>query len=144
MRPALEGGGDGDSTTPDLVLLTRWQARYGGLERGDVVLLRRPDEPTQTTLKRLIGLDGDWVAVPERGDGHIERIPKGSCWVEGDDACHRDAACSASAFGAVPLALVEGVAAYVLWPPQRAGPVVSKLPPGRLLLRGAASEETVV
>lgn len=35
-------------------------------------------------MKRLIGLQGDWVSNPETQD--MTRIPDGKCWVEGDNA----------------------------------------------------------
>ena len=35
------------------------------------------------TIKRLIGLPGDWVSLPEKEE--VRKIPEGHCWVEGDN-----------------------------------------------------------
>ncbi|CAI5931285.1 unnamed protein product [Closterium sp. NIES-64] len=84
----------------DRVLLDRLSARYMQYQRGDVVVLRSPIDPDACLIKRLIALQDDWVTVPSdsttdastsgsganRGDDVIRRIPKGHCWVEGDNA----------------------------------------------------------
>ena len=44
---------------------------------------RSPDEPNKWMVKRLIALQGDWVNVP--GSYEILQVPKGRCWVEGDN-----------------------------------------------------------
>ncbi|KAK9864050.1 hypothetical protein WJX84_011791 [Apatococcus fuscideae] len=84
-------------------------------ERGQVVLLRSPTDPDLLILKRIVGLEGDWVVVPDHAD--IETIPQGHCWVEGDNpVCSAD---SRSAYGSVPLGLIEGRARGIIWPPAR-------------------------
>ena len=120
---------------------------------------RSPTEPRRVLVQRLIGLEGDWVAVP--GSAKVERIPKarwgraggqklralcvtpspprptraqGRCWVEGDSAAA--ASCDSRAFGPVPLALIQGGAVRVCWPPQRWGAVKAELPLGRVVARG--------
>ena len=35
------------------------------------------------TIKRLIGLPGDWVSLPEKEE--VRKIQEGHCWVEGDN-----------------------------------------------------------
>eukprot|EP00897_Mesotaenium_endlicherianum_P004969 jgi/Mesen1/44/ME1094593C05691 len=44
---------------------------------------RSPEEPHRHLVKRLIALQGDWVTVP--GSHEVVPIPKGQCWVEGDN-----------------------------------------------------------
>ncbi|GBG72033.1 hypothetical protein CBR_g10968 [Chara braunii] len=89
-----------------------------------------PEEPKVCLVKRLIALQGDWVSVP--GTYDITQVPKGHCWVEGDNPM---VSSDSKAFGPVPLALLEGRVTHVIWPPTRAGRVESRVPEGRVLLR---------
>lgn len=101
------------------------------------MLLRSPAEPRRLLIKRLIGLEGDWVALP--GSTKVERVPKGACWVEGDN---RRSSEDSHSFGAVPLALLQGRAVAVMWPPSRWGVIPSRLPPGRVVARGGGAHGT--
>jgi signal peptidase I len=58
MSPTLNDG--------DRILLSY---QVEPLERGDIVALRYPDDPSKTFIKRIIGLPGDRVAVD--GDGSL-------------------------------------------------------------------------
>lgn len=62
---------------------------------------------------------------------------QGHCWVEGDNAMYSED--SATSFGSVPLALIQGRVMGVFWPPQRLGPVASCLPHGKLLMKADAA-----
>lgn len=44
---------------------------------------RNPFEPKERMVKRLIGIDGDWVR-PMGNKHEVLRVPQGHCWVEGD------------------------------------------------------------
>lgn len=55
-----------------------------------------------------------------------EPIPEGFCWVTGDNPVYSE---DSSLYGPVPLALIEGRVAYVLWPPGRVGPLPKGPPP---------------
>lgn len=37
-------------------------------------LCRSPDDPRALLVRRLIGVEGDWVAIP--GESRVEKIPK--------------------------------------------------------------------
>ncbi len=69
---------------------------------------------------------------------------QGHCWVEGDNAAYSED--SATAYGPVPLALIQGRVMGVFWPPTRVGPVASGVPHGKLLMRNdpAADVRTIV
>uniref|UniRef100_A0A452XBI2 Mitochondrial inner membrane protease subunit 2 n=1 Tax=Aegilops tauschii subsp. strangulata TaxID=200361 RepID=A0A452XBI2_AEGTS len=51
--------------------------------RGEVVVFVSPADHRSRTIKRLIGLPGDWISVPDKEE--IRQIPEGHCWVEGDN-----------------------------------------------------------
>ncbi|KAK9820562.1 hypothetical protein WJX72_011658 [[Myrmecia] bisecta] len=122
LNPAPEAG-------KDRVLADKLSIRLYQYNRGDVVLLRCPDHPHTILVKRLLALEGDWVLVP--GVADIQKIPKGHCWIEGDNpALSED---SRSKYGPVPLGLIEGRVTHVIWPPSRIGRITAALPPGRLL-----------
>jgi len=87
-----------------------------------------PEDPKLRLIKRLIALPGDWVTAP--GTYEILQVPKGHCWVEGDNSA---LSFDSKAFGAVPLALLEGRVTYVLWPPTRIHSVDRQMPLGRVL-----------
>lgn len=104
----------------DVVLVEKVSARSGRFTRGSVVLLRSAEAPERFLMKRLIGISGDWVVNRE---GEYVHVPKGHCWVEGDNQEH---SIDSNKFGAVPLALIVGVAALVCWPPWRIAPVATR------------------
>eukprot|EP00002_Diphylleia_rotans_P009801 TRINITY_DN20142_c0_g1_i1.p1 TRINITY_DN20142_c0_g1~~TRINITY_DN20142_c0_g1_i1.p1 ORF type:complete len:161 (+),score=24.50 TRINITY_DN20142_c0_g1_i1:57-539(+) len=93
------------------------------IDRGDVVVLEHPRELNKFLVKRILAREGDWVRV--RGDTRFAYVPKGHCWVEGDNLMDsRDS----NNFGPVPLALVTHKASFIVWPPNRIG-FVSQAPP---------------
>lgn len=143
----------------DVLLELRYAARVpGGIRRGDVVVMRSPREPAERLVARVVAMDGDWVvATPAAeaalaswqrrgadaaptpagvpGDEAVLQIPRGHCWVEGDQS--PGCTDSASAFGPVPQALIESRVAFVCWPPARFGPCAARSAqrsPGRVLL----------
>eukprot|EP00884_Botryococcus_braunii_P008995 jgi/Botrbrau1/18097/Bobra.0738s0002.1 len=78
---------------------------------------------------------GDWLSLPGRAD--IEKIPVGRCWVEGDNLkASRD---SFTAYGCIPIALIEGRVTNIIWPPTRWGRVPCEPPPARVLLNNAGA-----
>lgn len=134
MQPALNPGGP--QAIRDRVLVDKLSSRIYTYKRGDVVVLRSPRHPKKLLVKRLIGLEGDWLLVSGRKD--IVKVPKGQCWIEGDNAaCSED---SASVYGPVPLALIQGRVLGVFWPPARIAPVHSHMPHGKLLMRADAAD----
>ncbi len=60
--------------------------------------------------------------------------------MEGDNAA--DSVDSATSFGPVPLALVEGRVLCVCWPRLQAVP--SRVPPGKLLMRNTPGDVRVI
>ncbi|KAI5057324.1 hypothetical protein GOP47_0027339 [Adiantum capillus-veneris] len=113
----------------DVVFFEKFSASGYKYCRGDVVVLRSPSDPNQWMVKRLIALQGDWINVP--GSYEILQIPKGRCWVEGDNG---NLSLDSRTFGAIPLALVKGRVTHKIWPPNRVGRVERVLPGGRVML----------
>ncbi|KAM3278457.1 hypothetical protein ACQJBY_045992 [Aegilops geniculata] len=88
-----------------------------------VCVCRSPVDHQRKTIKRLIGLPGDWVSLPEKEE--VRKIPEGHCWVEGDNGgVSRDS----RAYGPVPLGLVQGRVTHVVWPPSKMGRVDKRVP----------------
>ncbi|XP_069511162.1 mitochondrial inner membrane protease subunit 2 [Ambystoma mexicanum] len=123
MQPALNPHG----SVQDVVLLNRWRARHGQVQRGDVVSLLSPRDPRQKLIKRLIALEGD-IVQPLGARRVPLRIPRGHAWVEGD---HRGHSFDSNAFGPVPLGLLHAQATHILWPPERWRRLPGCLPPER-------------
>jgi len=97
----------------DVVLLDKMSIKFGIYEKESVVMLQSAEDPDRYLLKRLVGVEGDWI---EDRDGNFRHVPKGQCWVEGDNS--KDSIDSNS-FGSVPLTLILGKAVAVLLPPWR-------------------------
>ncbi|KAF7005593.1 hypothetical protein CFC21_020707, partial [Triticum aestivum] len=97
--------------------------------RGEVVVFVSPADHRSRTIKRLIGLPGDWISVPDKEE--IRQIPEGHCWVEGDNGT---ASWDSRSYGPVPLGLVQGRVTHVVWPPSKMGRVDKRVPPeGRVM-----------
>ena len=129
MAPGIQDG--------DRILVEPWSYLLHGAERGDVVVLRYPLDPTVDYIKRVIGLPGDRVTL---ADGHVwvngelMREPYVSSldsssylsvvvapehyFVLGDN---RPRSSDSREFGQVPGDYLRGRVDLRLWPPTRAG-----------------------
>ncbi|KAI5251919.1 hypothetical protein E4T42_03814 [Aureobasidium subglaciale] len=89
------------------VIVSKWYRRGRGIEVGDIVSYKHPVEGEVTTIKRVIGMPGDFVLrdTPGKGDGTMIQVPLGHCWTVGDNlSASRDS----RMYGPVPLALIKG------------------------------------
>ncbi|KAF0891647.1 hypothetical protein E2562_010626 [Oryza meyeriana var. granulata] len=118
MLPTFEPQSADRALVERLCLDTRF-----GFSRGDVVVFRSPTEHQSLVVKRLIALPGDWIQVPAAQE--IRQIPKGHCWVEGDNP---DISCDSRSYG-------PGRVTQIVWPPNRIGRVERKMPEGRVMQR---------
>ncbi|KAK2985752.1 hypothetical protein RJ640_025760, partial [Escallonia rubra] len=97
------------SVTGNLVLAERVSTRLGKVGRGDVVLIRSPQNPRKVVTKRLVGMEGDkitYVVDPKNSDRRETIVvPKGHVWIEGDNIY---ATSDSRKFGPVPYGLLHG------------------------------------
>ncbi|XP_026167513.1 mitochondrial inner membrane protease subunit 2 isoform X3 [Mastacembelus armatus] len=92
MQPFLNPeGGSGC----DVVLLNRWTVRNYQVQRGDVVSIMSPRNPQQKIIKRVIGLEGDFIRTLGYKNRYL-RVPDGHVWIEGD---HRGHSLDSNSFG---------------------------------------------
>lgn len=97
MQPALNP----DSSQTDYVFLSRWAVRSNNIQRGHIVCLISPKDPSQKIIKRVVGLQGDVVATLGYKQ-EIVRVPEGHCWVEGDHTGH---SLDSNTFGPIAIGL---------------------------------------
>lgn len=129
MAPTLQAG--------DSVLVNKFVYRFTAPERGDVVLFQ--DAEDRATIKRVVGLPGDRVAVWDgvlrvntepRREPYVdyaladstffgpEEVPEGHVFVMGDNRTNSE---DSRTFGPVPEEDLRGKVVFRLWPPGRAG-----------------------
>jgi signal peptidase I len=113
----------------------------GSIERDDLVVFHYPYDPSQSYIKRIIGLPGDTIQiedgtvfvngvkldepyVPEAYRDHMslakEVVPKGHYFVLGD---HRSSSNDSRVWGFVDRSEIYGKAVFVYWPPDKIGRV---------------------
>ncbi|KAF1345073.1 peptidase S24/S26A/S26B/S26C, partial [Delphinella strobiligena] len=102
----------------DYLLLRKWNPT-GNLKRGDVISLYTPHKPEVLGIKRVIGVEGDWV-WHLMGDMHDRdsskrriMVPQGHVWVEGDNwRKSRDS----NWYGPISKSLINGKAVCIILP----------------------------
>jgi signal peptidase I len=135
MYPSLHDG--------DLLIASKVDYRIHPIERGDVVILRDPADPSRDFIKRVVGLPGDRIQIRDHhvlvnGDSlrepyvhtpwvqtgdwpgptpnSVDVVPSGSYFVLGDN---RDHSSDSRVFGRVPQDEIDGKAVIRFWPFQR-------------------------
>ncbi|XP_035809030.2 mitochondrial inner membrane protease subunit 2 isoform X2 [Amphiprion ocellaris] len=84
MQPFFNPEGGSKS---DIVLLNRWSVRNYQVQRGDIVSIVSPKNPQQKIIKRVIGLEGDFIRTLGYKNQYV-RVPDGHFWIEGDHHGH--------------------------------------------------------
>lgn len=121
----------------DRVLVNKWIYPREDIQRGDIVLLKSPLDPSLLLIKRVAGLEGDNVCsgppnqaksgdiifldlihktIPPPKNAWI-RIPRGHFWVESD--AFKQGQSDSLSFGPVPYGLIVGRVDTILFPPSR-------------------------
>ena len=131
MQPTLNDG----VSSRDAVCLDRLFAH--SYERGDVVVLHSPTDPTEMVLKRVVGMGGDWVRR-RGGDQSFVRVPTGYLWIEGDSERFST---DSNSYGAVPAGLVNARVLCKVWPLSQAGSRIGRVetPKERIIVSGGRS-----
>jgi len=130
-------------TNEERIFINKYEYKLGvgSIERGDLVVFHYPLDPSQSYIKRVIGVPGDEVEiedgtvyvnggrieepyVPEDYRDHIsvpkERIPDSRYFVLGD---HRNSSSDSRMWGYVSRPEIYGKAVFVYWPLNKIGRV---------------------
>ncbi len=129
MAPGIQDG--------DRILVEPWSFFLGDVDRGDIVVLRYPLDPSVDYVKRVIGLPGDrvtladgfvwvngellaepYVSETDRSCYLSQVVEPGHYFVLGDN---RPRSSDSREFGQVPEEYLRGRVDLRLWPPARAG-----------------------
>jgi signal peptidase I len=130
-------------TDQERIFINKYTYRLGAgsIARGDLVVFHYPYDPSQSYIKRIIGLPGDYVEiadgtvyvngskldepyVPSEYRDHVplkkEVVPMDHYFVLGD---HRSSSNDSRVWGFVDRKEIYGKAVFVYWPPDRIGRV---------------------
>ena len=99
----------------NIVVVDKFTPRITGYKKGDVVVAAVPTDG-HLVLKRICAVGGESVSVDRIGKRHIT-VPQGQAWLLGDN---RPASLDSRTYGPVPVALIQGRVAAVVWPPSDA------------------------
>ena len=129
MAPSIHDG--------DRILIDQVSYLFQDVERGDIVVLRYPLDPTLDYIKRVVGLPGDevvmaggqlWINGEEVVEPYVDqvdpythvyvRVREGHYFVLGDNRLHSS---DSREFGQVAEGLLRGKVDLRLWPPARLG-----------------------
>ncbi|XP_061362316.1 mitochondrial ATP-independent inner membrane protease subunit 1b-like isoform X2 [Gastrolobium bilobum] len=101
--------------------------RSGKVTRGDIIVLRSPQNPRKFITKRVVGMEGDsitYISSTENSDKHeTVLIPKGHIWVQGDNMYNT---IDSRNFGPVPYGLIQSRIFWRVWPLTKFGPFWKK------------------
>ncbi len=119
----------------DRVLVNKFVYRFREPQRGDVIVLHYPRDPSRNYIKRIVGLPGDRVEIKNghltvndrrieelyvngqpSGDYGPEAVPEQSFFVLGDNRNNSE---DSRAFGFLRRSQIVGRAILIYWPPQR-------------------------
>lgn len=132
---------DGSSMEPtlhnnELVIVNKLAYKLTKPRLGDVIVFRKPSEPDEEYIKRVIGVAGDRIEVSQGqvfvNGQRLEEpyiaaspnypgswtVPAGALFVLGDN---RNDSSDSHTWGPVPVKSVIGKAVFVYWPPEQWG-----------------------
>lgn len=130
-------------TDQERIFINKYTYQLGAdsVSRDDLVVFHYPYDPSQSYIKRIIGVPGDTVAindgtvyvngrkldepyVPEEYRDHVgmqkESVPPGKYFVLGD---HRSSSNDSRVWGFVDRKAIYGKAVFVYWPLDKIGRV---------------------
>ncbi|OQO14521.1 hypothetical protein B0A48_01399 [Cryoendolithus antarcticus] len=90
----------------DWVLTSSHYRRGRDVQVGDLITFTHPIKADTQSLKRVLGMPGDFVLRDTPGtSGAMQQVPEGHCWVAGDN---QEWSRDSRMFGPLPLGLVKG------------------------------------
>jgi signal peptidase I len=129
MAPRIHDG--------DRILIDHVSYLFHAVERGDIVVLKYPLDPSVDYIKRVVGLPGDeilidhgtvWVNGKRLDEPYVDspdpltqlyaRVQPAHYFVLGDN---RRRSSDSREFGQVPVGYVRGKVELRIWPPERVG-----------------------
>ena len=129
MAPGIHDG--------DRILIDQFSYLFMDIDRGDIVVLQYPLDPSVDYIKRVVGLPGDEIVMSQGRlwiNGQLQQetytleddpytdlhriVADDHYFVLGDNRLHSS---DSREFGEVPARLVRGKVDLRLWPPDRAG-----------------------
>ena len=130
-------------TDQERIFINKYEYKLGTgqIQRSDLVVFNFPLDPSQSYIKRVVGLPGDEVEIVD-GDVYVNglmleeayvpaeyrdhmtvlprNVPLGRYFVLGD---HRSSSNDSRTWGFVERSLIYGKAVFVYWPPDKIGRV---------------------
>lgn len=121
----------------DWIIVNMLVYRFHPPQRGDIVVLRYPLDPSRDFIKRVVGLEGETVEIRQNdliingkrvdelylpkvtmADFGPEQVPQGYYFVMGDN---RGVSSDSRAWGPLPGKNIIGKAFFIYWPPSEIG-----------------------
>lgn len=131
MAPRIHDG--------DRILIDHLSYVFGEVQRGDIVVLKYPLDPSVDYIKRVVGLPGDdvvledgevWVNGQRIDEPYVAQadpfarvrvhVKPAHFFVLGDN---RPRSCDSRDFGLVPQDYIRGRVEVRIWPPERLGSI---------------------
>jgi signal peptidase I len=131
MAPRIHDG--------DRILIDHLSYVFGQVQRGDIVVLKYPLDPSVDYIKRIVGLPGDdvvledgevWVNGQRIDEPYVTQadpfarvrvhVKPAHYFVLGDN---RPRSCDSRDFGLVPQDYIRGRVEVRVWPPERLGTI---------------------
>ena len=109
MLPTVKAKGD-------IALVDVWRLGFSGVQRGDVVIVRKPEAPiNERVCKRVTAVAGDTVVYYKRYSQQpiFVTVPPGHVWLSGDNPAQSN---DSRNYGPVPSNLVLGRVACIIGP----------------------------
>lgn len=133
----------------DFLITEKLSFRFGDPKRGQIVVLKNPQNEAQDFIKRIIGLPGDTIKIenssiflngvklnepylppgtPTHGESFLQEgntitVPENKYFVVGDNREHSS---DSRDFGPVDRKKLIGRGLFRYWPPQRIGILINK------------------
>ncbi|EFA77804.1 hypothetical protein PPL_09302 [Heterostelium album PN500] len=104
MQPTLNSSGD-------IVFIDKTNMKP--YKRDDIIMAVSPTNPSDNICKRIKYLEGDSIVMDTGYGSRRIDIPKGYCWIEGDNP---HSSFDSRSYGCIPMSLIKGRVIFRLYP----------------------------